>query len=86
MVYFQTKIPISGKFRMVLKWKVLVCLIALWSALWPFDIFYSHLVYFGFVWYFFPFWYVVWRKIWQHCLWRKMGTAKKFPRATDSIK
>jgi hypothetical protein len=33
MVYFQTKIPILGKFWMVLKWKVLVYFMALWSVL-----------------------------------------------------
>jgi hypothetical protein len=61
-VYFRTKMPILGKFWMVLKWKVLVYFIALWSVLqpfgihtylmviwyilWSFAIFYGHLLYF----------------------------------------
>jgi hypothetical protein len=54
-LYFQTKIPIFGTFWMVLKWKVLVCFIALWTDLRPFGICtYGQLVYFGFVWYIFP--------------------------------
>jgi hypothetical protein len=36
--------------------------------LWPFGIFYCHLVDFVVIWYIFPFWYVVPRKIWQPCL------------------
>jgi hypothetical protein len=36
---------------------------AIWYILWPFGIFYGHLVYS--VAYFTPFWYVVQRKIWQ---------------------
>jgi hypothetical protein len=36
-----------------------------WYILWPFGIFYGRLVYFMAVWYFFPFWYVEARKIWQ---------------------
>jgi hypothetical protein len=38
----------------------LVHFTAIWYILWPFGIFYGYLVYF------FPFWYVVSRKIWQH--------------------
>jgi hypothetical protein len=34
---------------------------AIWHILWPFGILYGHLVYF------YPFWYVVARKIWQPC-------------------
>jgi hypothetical protein len=45
-----------------------------WYILWPFGLFYGHLVYFmvyfGLFWVrlvnFFPFWYVLQRKIWQH--------------------
>jgi hypothetical protein len=51
-IYFQTKIPSLGKFWMVLKCKVLVCLMALWSVLRPFGIL-GHLVYFEFVCYIF---------------------------------
>jgi hypothetical protein len=50
---FKPKIPISGKFWMVLKWKVLVYFMALRFVLRPFGIFFDHLVYFGFVWYIF---------------------------------
>jgi hypothetical protein len=38
MVYFQTEIPILGKFWMVLKWKVLVYIC------------YGHLAYFAAIW------------------------------------
>jgi hypothetical protein len=53
MVYFQTKIPILGKFWKVLKWKLLVYFIALWFVLQPFGIYYCCLVYFIVVWYIF---------------------------------
>jgi hypothetical protein len=53
MVYFQTQIPVLGKFWMVLERKVLVYFMALWSVLWLFGIFYGHLVYFGLVSYIF---------------------------------
>jgi hypothetical protein len=43
MVYFQTQIPILGKFWMVVKWKELVYFMALWSVLRPFGIIYGHL-------------------------------------------
>jgi hypothetical protein len=46
MVYFQTKITILGKFWMVLNWKVLVYVMALWSVLRPFGIFWARLVFF----------------------------------------
>jgi hypothetical protein len=35
--------------------------VAIWYRLWPFGIFYGYSIYF------FPFWYVVQRKIWQPC-------------------
>jgi hypothetical protein len=54
MVYFQTKIPILGKFWLVFKWKLSVYLIVLWSVLRQFDICYGHSVYFGLVWYISP--------------------------------
>jgi hypothetical protein len=47
MVFFQTKNRNLGKFWRVLQWKMLV-------FLWPFDIFYAHLVYFDEIWYIFP--------------------------------
>jgi hypothetical protein len=40
----------------------LVYFTIIWNVLWPFGTFYRHLVNF-----FFPFWYVVLRKIWQPC-------------------
>jgi hypothetical protein len=36
-----------GKFWRVLQWKMLPC----WYILWPFGIFYGHLVYFMAIWY-----------------------------------
>jgi hypothetical protein len=66
MLYFKTKNPILGKFLRVLKWKVLVYFMALCSILRPFSIFCGHLIIFhGYLVYFFPFWYLVPRKIWQ---------------------
>jgi hypothetical protein len=50
---FSNQNPILGKFLMVLKWKVLVYFMPIWSVLWPFGISYGNLVYFGFVWYIF---------------------------------
>jgi hypothetical protein len=47
---------------MILQWKMLICITAIWYILWPFDTFHGHLVYFS------PFWYVVPWKIWQPCL------------------
>jgi hypothetical protein len=70
MVYFQTKNPTLGKFKMVLQWKML-------AFLWPFCLLYGQndtflqiiyyiLVHFVVIWYISPrFWYVVARKIWQ---------------------
>jgi hypothetical protein len=59
MVYFQTKTPNFG-------------LILEGLAMEDVSIFYGHLAYFTAIWYilwpfgiFFPFWYVVQRKIWQ---------------------
>jgi hypothetical protein len=37
------------------------------SILRPTGIFYGHLVHFVVIWYIFPFWYIVPRKIWQSC-------------------
>jgi hypothetical protein len=67
MVSFQTQNQNLGKFLRALYWKMLI-------FLWSFGIFYRHLGYFMAIWwccgnlvYFPPFWYVVSRKIWQHC-------------------
>jgi hypothetical protein len=38
----------------------LVYFMIIWNVVWPFGLFYGHLVYL-----FFPFWYVVPKKIWQ---------------------
>jgi hypothetical protein len=59
MAFFQTQNPNLCKFWRVLQWKMLVYFTASWSILWPFGI------YFMVVWYIFPFWYVVPRKIWH---------------------
>jgi hypothetical protein len=42
MLYLKTKNPNCGKF-----WRVLKC----WYILWPFGIFYGHLIYFMAIWY-----------------------------------
>jgi hypothetical protein len=50
MVYFRTKIPILDKFLLILKLKVLVYFMALWSVLynlWFIGIFWVRLVYFS---------------------------------------
>jgi hypothetical protein len=67
MACFQTKNPNLGKSWKDMQWQMLV-------YLWSFGPFYDHLVYFVAIWYnlwtfgiFFPFWYVVPRKIWQPC-------------------
>jgi hypothetical protein len=47
----------------------MVYFMAIWSILWPFGLFYGHLVYFVVIWYvFFLFWYFMPRKIWQPCV------------------
>jgi hypothetical protein len=59
MTYFLTKNPNVGKLWRVLHWKMLVYLIAIWSILltviwyilWPFGMFYGHLVCFMAIWY-----------------------------------
>jgi hypothetical protein len=71
MAYFQTKNSYLGKFWRDLQWKMpvyifyvyLVYFLAIWNTLWPFGIFYI----WCFLEHFFPFWYVVQRKIWQPC-------------------
>jgi hypothetical protein len=67
MAYFQTQNRNLGKFWRNLQWKMLVYFMAIWSIirtfgipiLWLFGRFYGSLLNF------FPFWYVVSRKIWQ---------------------
>jgi hypothetical protein len=59
MVCFQTKNTNLGKFWRVLQWKFLVYFMVICTILRPFGVFYGYLVYFS------PFWYVVPRKIWQ---------------------
>jgi hypothetical protein len=44
MVYFQTENPNLGKFWRALEWKRLVYYMAIWNKLWPFGIYYGHLV------------------------------------------
>jgi hypothetical protein len=52
----------------VLQWKMLVNFMAIWSIVLLFGIFYGHFVYFVVILaYFYAFWYVVPRKIWQPC-------------------
>jgi hypothetical protein len=51
MAYFQTKNPDSGKFWRLLKWKMLVYYMAVWSILRLFGTFCGHSVYFIIIWY-----------------------------------
>jgi hypothetical protein len=66
MAYFQTKIPIwvnvGGSWNGSCQYPYFI---AFGSILRPFCIFWGHLLYFMFLVYSFPFWYVVPRKIWQ---------------------
>jgi hypothetical protein len=47
VVYFQTKIPNSGKFWRALECKMLVYFMTVWYNLWPFVIVCGHLVHFS---------------------------------------
>jgi hypothetical protein len=51
MVVFKPKNPNLGKFWRTLEWKMLVYFMAIWSILWPFGLFCSHLVYFVAIWF-----------------------------------
>jgi hypothetical protein len=67
MVSFQTKNPNLGKFWRAVDWKMLIYFMAILNILQTFGIFYDHLVHFVFIWYIFPIWCIVSRKIWQPC-------------------
>jgi hypothetical protein len=67
MACFETKNPNLGKFWRDLQIKIKVYFMATWSLLKLFGIFCDHLVYLWLFGIFFPFWYVVQRKIWQPC-------------------
>jgi hypothetical protein len=54
MVCFETKNTNLGKFWTVLRWKMLVYIMAIRSILWQSGIFYGFLVYFNVIWYIFP--------------------------------
>jgi hypothetical protein len=73
VVHFPTKNPNLGNFWMVLQWKIMVLFMDIWFIVQPFVIFHEHLVYFVVIWYIFPFWYVVPRKIWQPWLDKPTG-------------
>jgi hypothetical protein len=51
---FKPKVPVLGKFRRVLQWKILVDFMTIWSILLLLEIFYGHLVYFVAIGYIFP--------------------------------
>jgi hypothetical protein len=53
MVYFQTKNPNFGKFWMAGDWKLLIYFMANWNILQTFGIFYDHKEHFGYIWYIF---------------------------------
>jgi hypothetical protein len=67
MVLFQAKNPNLGNFWRVLKWKMLIYFIDIWSILQPFGTLYEHFVctFCGNLVYFPPFVNVIPRKIWQ---------------------
>jgi hypothetical protein len=72
MYIFLNQNSYLGKFWRDLQWKIVVHSMAIWSLLRPFGTLYGHLAYFVancyILWLFsmfFPFWYVVPRKIWQ---------------------
>jgi hypothetical protein len=65
MAYFQTQNPNLGRFWRALQWKMLMYFMAYWSIEGPFVILCGQLLNFVAIWYIFPFWYVVRRKIWQ---------------------
>jgi hypothetical protein len=54
MPYLLTRNPDFGKFWRVLKWKMLVYYMVIWSILQLFGIFCGHLVYFMVIWFIFP--------------------------------
>jgi hypothetical protein len=66
IVYFQTKNPNLGNFLRALDCKLYICMcvhmkyfLSIWNILYPFRIFYDHLVHFVFIWYIFPVYYHV---------------------------
>jgi hypothetical protein len=71
MAYFQTKNTNLG-----LAMKDIGLFYGHLVYFWPFGIFYGYLVHFMITWCFFPFWYVVPRKIWQPCSNRKETASK----------
>jgi hypothetical protein len=54
MVRFQTKNTDLGKFWRVLRWKMLVYFMAVWSIIWPSGIFCGFLVYLTAIWHISP--------------------------------
>jgi hypothetical protein len=68
MVYFQTKNSNLGKFWRALELEKFLYSMAIWKISRPFGILYGHLVFFGNLEYFQPFWYIVSTKIWQTLL------------------
>jgi hypothetical protein len=67
-IFSNQKKNILNNFWSVLEWKMLYFM-SNWYILCSFGTFYVHLAYLLVIWYldFFPFWYVVPRKIWQPC-------------------
>jgi hypothetical protein len=66
MAYFQTKNPNLGKFWRVLEWKIVIFSVVIWNILLPCGIFLLINVKFcGYLVYYYQFWYVLPRKIWQ---------------------
>jgi hypothetical protein len=45
--YFETKNHTLGEFCRALQWKMMVHFMAIWYILWPFGVFFGHLVYFS---------------------------------------
>jgi hypothetical protein len=56
MVCFQTRQPNLEKNSRASDWKMLIYFMVIWNIVWPFEIFYDHLVHFVFIWYIFSVW------------------------------
>jgi hypothetical protein len=50
---FKTKNSNLGEFSRAIDWKKWICVMAIWSIVRTFGIFYDHLVHFAFIWYIF---------------------------------
>jgi hypothetical protein len=76
---FRPKIPIRVNFGGPnIDWKMLIYFMAIWNILWPFVIFYDHLVHFVFIWYIFPFLVSCTKKHLATLMWPRRQNTGKF--------